>query len=110
MKTRVFFVIIILVIRMRKLKYIFKRITKMNFKKYFKVINDLHKKTGKLRIYLLIDTIPSIIVSILSSLIFKESTNSIGLKPDFLFSLIYLLNILSFVLSNITIKFSKFEI
>lgn len=42
---------------MRKLKYIFKRITKMNFKKYFKVINDLHKKTGKLRIYLLIDTI-----------------------------------------------------
>lgn len=42
---------------MRKLKYIFKRIGKMNFKNYFKVINNLHKKTGKLRIYLLIDTI-----------------------------------------------------
>lgn len=42
---------------MRKLKYIFKRIGKMNFKNYFKVINSIHKKTGKLRIYLLIDTI-----------------------------------------------------
>ena len=29
----------------------------MNFKNYFKIINDVHKKTGKLRIYILLDSI-----------------------------------------------------
>ena len=42
---------------MKKIKYIFKRIFKMNFKNYFSIIDDLHKKTGKSKIYFLIDTI-----------------------------------------------------
>lgn len=42
---------------MGKLKYVIKRIFKMHYKKYFSVINNLHKITGKSRIYLLFDTI-----------------------------------------------------
>jgi len=40
-----------------KIKYLFKRILKMNYKNFFKVINNLHKKTGKSRIILFFDIV-----------------------------------------------------
>ncbi|MDY2893263.1 MAG: sugar-transfer associated ATP-grasp domain-containing protein [Candidatus Faecisoma sp.] len=42
---------------MEKAKYLFQRIVKMNYKNFFKVINNIHKKTGKSRIYLFFDII-----------------------------------------------------
>ena len=42
---------------MEKTKYLFQRIVKMNYKNFFKVINNIHKKTGKSRIYLFFDII-----------------------------------------------------
>lgn len=42
---------------MGKVKYLVKRIFNMNFKAMFQKINDIHKKTGKNSIYLLLDVI-----------------------------------------------------
>ena len=42
---------------MGKIKYIFKRIFKMNFKNFFQTINDVHKKCGKSRIFIFFDCI-----------------------------------------------------
>ena len=42
---------------MKKFKYLLKRITSMNFKNFFKTINDVHKKTKQNRIYLFFDII-----------------------------------------------------
>ena len=42
---------------MGKVKYVFKRIFNMNFKNFFKTINDVHKKSGKSRIFLFFDCI-----------------------------------------------------
>lgn len=42
---------------MDKIKYLFKRITNMNYKKMFTTINEIHKKTNKNRIFLFFDII-----------------------------------------------------
>lgn len=42
---------------MGKLSYVVKRIANMNFKTYFKTIEDVHKKTNKPRIYIFFDSI-----------------------------------------------------
>ena len=41
---------------MGKVKYLTKRIFNMSFKNYFKVINDVHERTGKSRLYILLDS------------------------------------------------------
>lgn len=42
---------------MSKIKYLFKRITNMNFGNFFKTIDEVHKKCGKSKIYLFFDCI-----------------------------------------------------
>ena len=42
---------------MKKIKYIFKRILEMNYKKMFTTINEIHKKTKKSKIIIFIDII-----------------------------------------------------
>ncbi len=42
---------------MGKLKYIVKRIKNMNYKNFFKTINDVHEKTNKNRVYLFFDMV-----------------------------------------------------
>lgn len=42
---------------MEKIKYLMKRIFNMNYKLFFTVINRIHKKTGKNRLYLFFDII-----------------------------------------------------
>lgn len=42
---------------MRKIKYLFQRITRMDYKRFFQTINAIHKKTNKNRIFLFFDSI-----------------------------------------------------
>lgn len=42
---------------MGKIKYLFKRITKMNFGNFFKTIDEVHKKSGKSKIFIFFDCI-----------------------------------------------------
>ncbi len=42
---------------MKKIKYLFNRIKNMNYKNFFKTIQQIHKKTGKNRILIFIDII-----------------------------------------------------
>ena len=42
---------------MKKIKYLLTRISKMDYKRFFKTINNISKKTGKSRIYLFFDII-----------------------------------------------------
>ena len=42
---------------MGKIKYVIKRIFNMNFKKFFSTIDDVHKKCGKSRVFILFDCI-----------------------------------------------------
>ena len=42
---------------MKKIKYLLTRISKMDYKRFFKTINNINKKTGKSRIYLFFDII-----------------------------------------------------
>lgn len=42
---------------MEKIKYLFKRIMHMNYKNFFKVINNIHHKTGRTRIILFFDIV-----------------------------------------------------
>lgn len=42
---------------MGKIRYVFKRIKNMNFENFFKTIDDVHKKSGKPKIFIFFDTI-----------------------------------------------------
>ncbi len=42
---------------MKKIKYLIKRICNMNFNNFFNTLNDVHKKTGKNKVYLFFDMI-----------------------------------------------------
>ena len=44
-------------LKMGKMSYIVKRIASMNFKTYFKTIDDVHKKTNKPKIYVFFDSV-----------------------------------------------------
>ena len=52
---------------MKKFKYLLGRLKRMNFKKMFNTINEIHNKTNKSKIYLLI------IISFTFPLIFNSS-------------------------------------
>ena len=42
---------------MKKIKYLIKRICNMNFSNFFNTLNDVHKKTGKNKVYIFFDMI-----------------------------------------------------
>lgn len=42
---------------MKKIKYLIKRICNMNFTNFFNTLNDVHKKTGKNKVYIFFDMI-----------------------------------------------------
>lgn len=42
---------------MKKIKYLIKRICNMNFNNFFNTLNDVHKKTGKNKVYIFFDMI-----------------------------------------------------
>lgn len=42
---------------MKKIKYLIKRICNMNFNNFFNTLNDVHKKTGKNKVYIFFDII-----------------------------------------------------